>query len=195
MASESCSTSSSSSGDDFVPIFLLRKVMKSLRRGYVRQEAEDNTVNETDTAAAEAQSGENESNPDLYLWPPASQVRTHSGVSVESALLDRKQDCVCCFDYVERVEKVHSASNDCTLIYNCRGRLATVCTHFLQLLVLEGVERLFGHDQAPSKRLPHPQVSGNLLFFATCASLLRRWIVHSPLFVFFLQIFAVSGSD
>ena len=34
MASESCSTSSSSSGDDFVPIFLLRKVMKSLRRSY-----------------------------------------------------------------------------------------------------------------------------------------------------------------
>ena len=66
---------------------------------------------------------------------------------------------------------------------------------FLQLLVLDGVERLFGHDQAPSKCLPQQQVSGNLLFFATCASLPRQWIVHSPLFVFFLQIFAVSGSD
>ena len=66
---------------------------------------------------------------------------------------------------------------------------------FLQLLVLNGVERLFGHDQAPSKCLPQQQVSGNLLFFATCASLPRRWIVHSLLFVFFLQIFAVSGSD
>ena len=66
---------------------------------------------------------------------------------------------------------------------------------FLQLLVLDGVERLFGHDHAPSKCLPQQQVWGNLLFFAACASLPRRWIVHSPLFVFFLQIFAVSGSD
>ena len=67
---------------------------------------------------------------------------------------------------------------------------------FLQLLVLDGVERLFGHDQAPSKCLPQQQVSGKLLFFATCASLpiRRRWIVHSPLFVFFLQIFAVSAA-
>ena len=56
---------------------------------------------------------------------------------------------------------------------------------FLQLLVLDGVERLFGHDQAPSKCLPHLQVSGNLLFFATCASLPRRWIVHSPLYFFY----------
>ena len=58
---------------------------------------------------------------------------------------------------------------------------------FLQLLVLDGVERLFEHDQAPSKCLPQQQVSGNLLFFATCASLPRRWIVHSPLFVFFYK--------
>ena len=67
---------------------------------------------------------------------------------------------------------------------------------FLQLLVLDGVERLFGHDQAPSKCLPQQQVSGKLLFFATCASFprRRRWIVHSPLFVFFLQIFAVSAA-
>ena len=42
---------------------------------------------------------------------------------------------------------------------------------FLQLLVLDSVDRLFGHDQAPSKCLPQQQVSGNLfLFFATCAS-------------------------
>ena len=42
-------------------------------------------MDETDAAAAEAQSGENESNPDLDLWPPASRVGTHSGVSAESA--------------------------------------------------------------------------------------------------------------
>ena len=56
---------------------------------------------------------------------------------------------------------------------------------FIQLRVLDGVERLFGYDQAPSKCLIQRQMSGNLLFFATCASLPRRWIVHPPLFVFF----------
>ena len=42
------------------------------------------------------------------------QWGTHAGVSAESASrgIDRRQDCVCCFDYVERVEKVLSASND-----------------------------------------------------------------------------------
>ena len=77
MASESCSTSSSSSGDDFVPIFffLLRKVTKSFRRIYDK-EAEYNTVDETDAAAAaaEAHFDENESDPDLDLCPPASRV-------------------------------------------------------------------------------------------------------------------------
>ena len=43
------------------------------------------------------------------------------------------------------------------------------------------------------KCITQQQVSGNLLFFSTCASFLRRWIVHSPLFVFFLLIFAVFG--
>ena len=43
-------------------------------------------VDETDAAVAEAQSGENESAPDLDLWPPASREwGTHSGVSAESA--------------------------------------------------------------------------------------------------------------
>ena len=84
-----------------------------------------------DAAAAEAQSGENESDPDLDLYPPASPMgNTFWCQCGECFAKDRRQDCVCCFDYVERVEKVHSASNDCTQIYNCRGRLATVCTHF-----------------------------------------------------------------
>ena len=60
------------------------------------------------------------------------QWGTHSGVNAESAasrgIEDRTASVV--LIYVERVEKVHSGSNDCTLIYNCRGRLATVCTHF-----------------------------------------------------------------
>ena len=74
-------------------------------------------MNEPDAAAAEAQSGENEfeSDPDLDLYPPASQVgNTFWCQCGECFARDRRQDCVCCFDYVERVEKVHSASNDCT---------------------------------------------------------------------------------
>ena len=43
----------------------------------LRQEAEYNTVDETDAAAAEAQFDKKESDPDLDLWPP--------GVSAESA--------------------------------------------------------------------------------------------------------------
>ena len=40
-------------------------------------------------------------------------------------------------------------------------------------VLLDGVDRLFGHVQAPSK-MSHPAtVSGNLLFFSTCASFLE----------------------
>ena len=70
-------------------------------------------------------------------------------------------------------------------VYSCRGRLAIVASIFIHLHVL------FGHDQAPSK-LSHPATSERKSSgFRHCASLLRRWIVHSP-FVYFLQIFAVS---
>ena len=75
MASESCSTSSSSSGDDFVPIFYASQSYEVIPQS-LRQEAEYNTVDETDAAAAaaEAQFDENESDPDLDLCPPASRV-------------------------------------------------------------------------------------------------------------------------
>ena len=64
---------------------------------------------------------------------------------------------------------------------------------FIHLRVLDGVERLLGHEQAPSK-MSHPATSEwKSAGFRHCASLLRRWIVHSPLFVFFLQISAVFG--
>ena len=114
-------------------------------------------MDETDAAAAEAQSGENESDPDLALCPPASPAgNTFWCQCGECFARDRRKDCVCCYDYVERVEKVHSASNDCTV-----HRSTTVAVDlplfariFLQLLVLDGVERLFGHDQAPPKCLP-----------------------------------------
>ena len=83
MASESCSTSSSSSGDDFVPIFFFcfHKVTKNLR-----QEAEYNTVDETDAAAAASETQFDENESDRIEWG------RHSGVSVESALCrDRRQ--------------------------------------------------------------------------------------------------------
>ena len=78
-------------------------------------------MDETDAAAtrlapAEAQSVKTKA---IQTWTCVRlllQWGTHSGVSAESASrgIDRRQDCVCCFDYVERGEKVHSASNDCT---------------------------------------------------------------------------------
>ena len=115
MASESCSPSSSS-GDDFVPTFLLRKVLKSPRRSYDKKRSTKRWMKQTQLlAAAEAQSGENKSDPDLDLCPPASPVgNTFWCQCGECFARDRRKDCVCCFDYVERVEKVHSASNDCT---------------------------------------------------------------------------------
>ena len=72
-------------------------------------------MDETDaaSAAAEAQSScsENESDPDLDLYPPASPVgNTFWCQCGECFARDRRQDCVCCFDYVERVEKVDSLS-------------------------------------------------------------------------------------
>ena len=66
---------------------------------------------------------------------------------------------------------------------------------FIQLRVLDrGVERLLGHGQASSENLTQQQVSGNLLFFAICASLPYRWIVPSPLY-FFHKFSQFSGSD
>ena len=113
MASESCSTSSYRHlATILFPFFLLhRKVTPSK----LRQEAEYNTVDETDTAAAEVQSGESESHPNLDLWPHALRVgKTFWCQCGECFARDRRQDCVCCFDYVKGVEKVHSASTDCT---------------------------------------------------------------------------------
>ena len=134
MASESCSTSSSSSGDDFAPIFLLRKVMKSLRRSYDKKRSTIRWMKQTQLQLKLSPVKTKA----IQIWTCVRlllQWGTHSGVSEECAArgIDRRQDCVCCFDYVERVEKVRSVSNDCTQIYNCRGRLATVCTHFPSL--------------------------------------------------------------
>ena len=135
------------------------------------------------------------------LSPPASPVgNTFWCQCGECFARDRRQDCAEAValimssawrKFTQRRTTARSSCRSATVAVDL-SLLVFACI-FLQLLVLDGVERLFGHDQAPSKCLPQQQVSGNLLFFATCASLPRRWIGHSPLFVFFLQIFAVSG--
>ena len=72
-------------------------------------------MGKTDAAAAEGQFGENESDPDLDLRPPASRVgNTFWCQCGECVARDRRQDCVCCSDDVKCVEKVHSALKDCT---------------------------------------------------------------------------------
>ena len=197
MASESCSTSSSSSGDDFVPIFLLRKVMKSLRRSNDNKRSTIQWMKQTQ----------------LQLKLSPVKTRATRPIGLVSACFSSGEHILVS---VRRVLREGSRTALRLLFWLCRARgesslsverlkvdlqLSWSTCHcwriFLQLLVLDGPERLFGHDQAPSKCLSQQQVSGNILFFATCASLPRRrwWIVHSPLFVFFLQIFAVSGSD
>ena len=198
MASESCSTSSSSSGDDFVPIFLLRQVMKSLRRSYDKKWSTIRWMKQTQTQLQLKLSPVKTKV--IQTWPCVRlllQWGTHSGVSAESASRGEGSKTGLrllfwlCRARGESSQRRTTARRSTTVAVD----LPLFARIFLQLLVLDGVERLFGHDQAPSKCLPQQQVSGNLLFFATCASLPRRWIVQSPLFVFFLQIFAVSGRD
>ena len=68
-------------------------------------------MDETNAAAAEAQSGEIESDPDLDLCPQTSPVgNTFWCQCGECFARDRRQDCVCCVAYVERVEKLSSLS-------------------------------------------------------------------------------------
>ena len=96
MASESCSTSSSSSGDDFVPIFFASQ-SNEVTPWKLRQEAEYG--DETDAAAAEAQSGENESDPDFDFVSACFSSGEHILVSVRRVLREgSKTRLRCCFD-------------------------------------------------------------------------------------------------
>ena len=197
MASESCSTSSSSSGDDFVPIFLLRKVMKSLRRSYDKKRSTIRWMKQTQQTQLQLKLSPVKTKA-IQTWTCVRlllQWGTYSGVSAESAsrgIEDRTTLlfwlCRALGESSLSVERLHV-----DLYTTVAVDLPLFARIFLQLLVLDGAERLFGHDQAPSKCLPQHQVSGNLLFFAACASLPRRWIVHSPLFVFFSTNFRSFG--
>ena len=124
MASESSSSFSSSSGDDFFPHLL---DSRSNEITPYDKEPEYNTVEEADAAAAEDQSDEDEIEPDLDLWPPASRVGNTDWCQCGKCVArDRRQDCVCCFDYDECVEKIRSASEQCITAV---ADFATVCTH------------------------------------------------------------------
>ena len=143
MASESCSTSSSSSGDDFVPIFLLRKVMKSLRRSYDKKRSTIRWMKQTQLQ--------------LKLSPVKTKAMIQTWTCVRLLLQwgtrcfarDRRQDCVCCFAHVERVEKVHSAAATARRSTTVAVDLPLFARIFLQLLVLDGVERLLDMTKRP----------------------------------------------
>ena len=154
-------------------------------------------MDETDAAVAEAQSGENESDPDLDLWPPASRVgNTFWCQWRECVARDRRQAA-------SVVLIVSSAWSNFTQPRTTARRSTTVAVDlrlfariFIQLLVLDGVERLFWHDQAPSKRLLQQQVSGNLLFFATCASCpVDQPFIHRRLYFFSTNFRSFSTSN
>ena len=113
----------------------------------------------------------------------------HSGVSVESAsCTDLRQARACCFDCVECVEKVRSASKDCTYIYSCRGRLASVFKHPWPHSVTCSWTALTGFldvTKRPLKYLTQQQVSGNILFFSACASSVDGSFSHHCLYLFY----------
>ena len=94
------------------------------------------------------------------------QRGTHSGVSAESASQLGSKTGLRLLFWLCRARGESSLS-----VERLHGRSTTVAVDlplfariFLQLLVLDGGERLFGHDQAPSKCLPQQQVSRNILF-------------------------------
>ena len=91
MASESCSISSSSSGDDFVPIFLLRKAMKSFRRIY--DDKKRSTIRWTKRMQLKLSSMKMIA---IQTWTCVRLLLEwgrHSGVSVESASWEIKDRC------------------------------------------------------------------------------------------------------
>ena len=115
MTSESCSASSSPSDDDFVPIFfffLLRKVMNSFRRIYdkwstIRWMKQTQLQLKLSLSSMKTKG--------IQTWTCGRQVgNTFWCQCGQCVAKDRRQDCVCCFDYVECVKKVRPASKDCT---------------------------------------------------------------------------------
>ena len=152
-------------------------------------------MDETDAATAEAQFSEGKRDPDLDLWPPRWE---HILVSVRIVHREGSKARLRLLFWLCRVLEESSPSVEGlhvdTVVADNFPLFARI---FIQLRVLDGVERLLGYDQAPSKRITRQQMSGNLLFFATCASWPHQWIVHPPLFVFFSTSFrkAIEGAE
>ena len=147
MASESYSTSSSSSGDDFVPIFfLLRKVMKSLRRSYDKKRGTIRWMKQTQLQLKLSPVKMKA----IQTWTCVRlllQWGTHSGVSVESvSASDRRQDYVCCLIMSSAWRKFTQRRTTAHRSTTVAVDLPLFARIFLQLLVLDGAERLFGHD-------------------------------------------------
>ena len=89
MVSESSGSFSSFSGDNF---FSAPHLLAS-PSDEVTKELEYNTVEEADAAAAEDQSDEDETEPDLDLWPPASRIGNTDWCQCGECVA-RQQDCV-----------------------------------------------------------------------------------------------------
>ena len=140
MASESCSTSSSSSGDDFAPIFfffLLRKVisvvMKSLRRSYDKKRSTIRWMKQTQQQLKLSPVKTKAIHADLDLCPSASPVGNTFWCQWGECFFARDRSktglrllfwlCRAGGESSLSIERLH-------VVYICRGRLATVCTHF-----------------------------------------------------------------
>ena len=115
MASESCSTSSSSSGDDFVPISLLRKVTKSFRRIYDKKRS---TIRWMKRMQLQLQLKlSSMKTKAIQTWTCVRLLlewRRHSGVSVESVVQGSKTGtrllfwlCRVCGESSRSVEGLH----------------------------------------------------------------------------------------
>ena len=118
---------------------------------------------------------------------------THSGVGVESASRGIE----------DRTASVSITSRACRKLGRCQRtarRFTTVAVDFaqfarifIQLSVLDDVDRLLRDDQAPCRRPTRQQVSGNLLFFSISASFSYRLDRSFTLVCAFVQNSAVFG--
>ena len=119
-------------------------------------------MDETDAAAAaaEAQFDENESDPDLDLCPPASRVGKTFWCQCGECIVQGSKTgtrllfwlCRVCGESSLSVEGLHV---DLQL---SRSTCQCLWASSFSYVLLDGVDRLFGHDQAPSK-MSHPATS------------------------------------
>ena len=143
------------------PFFLLRKVMKSLRT--IRRHSYDkkrSTIRWMKQTQLQLKLSPVKTKA-IQTWTCIRlllQWGTHSGVSAESALRgieDRTASVVLIMSsawrkFTQRRTTARSYRSTTVAV-----DLPLFARLFLQLLVLDGIERLFEHDQAPSECLPY----------------------------------------